>query len=110
MISNFVFLAGLLSVLNSIFPNQLDERLIGTWIMVKREKDSTPFADDSIQNEFTYTYAKNGDYIFDIRLVRKMAQLILKSPNIYLLGYFQIHFYQKYESNRFHFLDSKNSK
>jgi hypothetical protein len=74
MISNFVILIGLLSVLNSILPNQLDEQLIGTWIMVKCEKDSVPFEDDSIENEYTYTYAKNGDYIFDIRLVRKLAQ------------------------------------
>lgn len=63
----FIFSSFLLS-------NQIDDRLIGTWIMVKCEKDSMPFEDDSIQNEFTYTYAKNGDYIFDIRLVRKMAQ------------------------------------
>ena len=61
MISNFVFLAGLLSVLNFIFPTQLDEQLIGTWIMVKCEKDFVPFEDDSIENGYTYTYAKNGD-------------------------------------------------
>ncbi|MDX5340272.1 MAG: hypothetical protein LPK25_14690 [Cyclobacteriaceae bacterium] len=65
----------LLPVISIFSPqNQLDDRLIGTWIMVKCEKDSLPFEDDSIQNEFTYTYAKNGDYIFDIRLVRKMVQ------------------------------------
>lgn len=62
----FIFSSFLLS-------NQIDDRLIGTWIMVKCEKDSMPFKDDSIQNEFTYTYAKNGDYILDIRLVRKMT-------------------------------------
>jgi hypothetical protein len=56
--------------------------------MVKSEKDSIPFEDDSIENGYTYSYLKNGNYIFDIRLVRKMTQ----------------------ESNRFHFLDSKNSK
>ncbi len=42
--------------------------------MVKSEKGAIPFEDDSIQNEYTFTYSKNGDYIFDIRLVRKMTQ------------------------------------
>lgn len=48
--------------------------MIGNWSMVKCEKDSKPFEDDLIQNEITCTYAKNGDSVFDIRLVRKMAQ------------------------------------
>lgn len=74
MVFKLISIAVLSGFIIFILQNQIDERLIGTWIMVKSEKDSMPFEDDSIQKEFTYTYAKNGDYIFDIRLVRKMTQ------------------------------------
>lgn len=60
--------------LNPLFSFEIDERLIGTWIMVKAEKDGLPNEDESITEEYTYTYAKNGDYIFDIRWVRKTTQ------------------------------------
>lgn len=60
--------------INPIITIQIDERLIGTWIMVKAEKDGLPNEDESISNKYTYTYAKNGDYILDIRMVRKATE------------------------------------
>ncbi len=60
--------------INPLITVQIDERLIGTWIMVKAEKDGLAIEDESISNKYTYTYAKNGDYILDIRMVRKATE------------------------------------
>ncbi|SEF96177.1 hypothetical protein [Algoriphagus boritolerans] len=56
-----------------IVYNQVEPNLIGVWVMVKSEKDGFEFFDDSIREGYTYTYAKNGDFILDIRIVRQQT-------------------------------------
>ncbi len=72
----FVFLIGSFFVYEKERSTQdLDPNLIGVWVMVKSEKDGRKFPDISIEKKYTYSFQKNGDYIFDFRIVREQTQI-----------------------------------
>jgi hypothetical protein len=69
-----IIFSGLVFRLDEFVFNQSQERLVGVWIMVKSEKNGEPRFDESIEQKYTYSFNRNGDYILDFRLVRKSLE------------------------------------
>ncbi|MHA7129046.1 hypothetical protein [Algoriphagus namhaensis] len=68
------------------FKNDIDPQVVGTWVMVKKEKAGQTQVAESITEGYTTTYSKNGDFIFDFRIVSEatssMGMSIMDMPRM----------------------------